>query len=117
MGIMPGRFSSDSRDCNCNQTKIVEVEKIVRVGSTPDPKNFKVIKRVVVNDYPIYWVKYPGVTNYEGNKILMYPRFFNEDLIKEKMDPHFFDKGDSPIARFEPTSLGWKAAITLAKNK
>jgi len=107
-------MSSDSRDCE--QTKIVEVEKIVRINSTPDPKDFKVIKRILVNDYPIYWVKYPGVKNYEGNKILMYPRFFNEDLIKDRMDPHFFDKGDSPIARFEPTKYGLELAIKLALN-
>lgn len=107
-------FSSDSRDCGCSTPEERAVIKEVRVNSTPDPKDFEVIKRVVVNDYPIYWVKYPSVTNYEGNKILMYSKFFNEDLIKEKMDPHFFDKGDSPIARFEPTKYGYGLAIKLA---
>jgi len=114
MGVMPKLFSSDSRDIQ--PTKIVEVEKIVRVGSTPDPTNFKIERKMVVNGFPIYWVKYPGVTNYEGNKILMYPKHFDTNKIKDRMDPHFFDKGDSPIARFEPTALGWRAAITLAKN-
>jgi len=107
-------FSSDSRDCN--QTKIVEVEKIIKVNSTPDPTKFEIKWTRVENGFPIYWVIYPGVTNYEGHKILMYPKYFNTNLIKDRMDPHFFDKGDSPIARFEPTALGWRAAIALAKN-
>jgi hypothetical protein len=108
-------MSSDSRDNNSLYYTGKEWKPIPNT-STPDPTNFEVIKRVVVNGYPIYWVKYPGVKNYEGNKILMYPKFFNEDLIKEKMDPHFFDKGDSPIARFEPTKYGFKLAIKLAHN-
>jgi len=115
MGIMPGKWSS----YHCNDTgteKIIEKIVEVRVGSTPDPKDFKVIKQIIVNGYPIFWVKYPSVKNYEGNKILMYPKFFNTDIIKNKMDPHFFTEGDSPIARFEPTAYGWKLATTLSKN-
>lgn len=108
-------FSADSRDYSGKSYTEQEWVPIPQT-STPDPTDFKVIKRVVVNGYPIYWVKYPGVENYEGNKILMYPRFFNEDLIKERMDPHFFTKGDSPIARFEPTKYGWDLAIKLASN-
>ena len=108
-------FSADSRDCGCNQPRIVEVEKIVRVNSTPDPNNFEVKERITKNGYPIFWVKYPGVKNYEGNKILMYPKHFDTSKIKNRMDPHFFTKGDSPIARFEPTQFGWELAIKLAK--
>ena len=110
---MPFKFSSDSRDCS--ETKIVEIEKIVRVGSTPDPKNFNIIKKEIINGYPIYLINYPDVENYEGNKILMYSKYFDISKIKDRMDPHFFDKGDSPIARFEPTQYGWKLAQTLAK--
>ena len=70
----------------------------------------------MVNEFPIFFVNYPGVENYEGNKILMYPKYFNTDVLLNRMDPHFFTDGESPIARFEPTKYGWKLAITLALN-
>lgn len=109
-------FSSDDRDkCNCSCKKeTVYVEK--RINSTPNPNHFKIIKQEIVNNYPILLVNYPGVKNYEGNKILMYSKSFNLELIKNRIDPHFFTKGDSPIARFEPTDYGWELAITLDKN-
>lgn len=107
-------FSSDSRDCNNPVTKIEFLP--VENTSTPDPKNFEIKKQIIVNDYPILFVNYPGVKNYEGNKILMYPRFFNLGLLKTRLDPHFFTNGDSPIARFEPTKYGWKLAIKLAET-
>lgn len=115
MGIIK-LCSSDSRDnqCNCNCNK--EIVKEVRVNSTPDPTNFTIIKKEIINGYPILLVNYPDVKNYEGNKILMYPKDFNIGVLKYRMDPHFFTKGDSPIARFEPTKYGWELAETLAKN-
>lgn len=114
MGAMPKLFSSDHRDDAAYYTG--QEWKPIPNTSTPDPKNFIVKRKQVVNGFPIFWVKYPGVTNYEGNKILMYPKHFNTDLLKERMDPHFFDRGDSPIARFEPTKYGWELAETLAEN-
>lgn len=107
-------FSSDSRD-NCKtiiKTKYVADKR----NTNPNPENFNVLKQIVLNGYPIFLVNYPDANNYEGNKILMYPKFFNTELLKTKMDPHFFTKGDSPIARFEPTEFGWNLAQTLAKN-
>ena len=121
MGVFkPGSFSFDSRDHfwndsrDCNQ----EIEKVplVRTGSTPDPTKFEILSQITVNGYPILEVNYPGVKNYEGNKILMYHKNFNLDLIKTKIDPHFFTEGDSPIARFEPTNYGFELALTLANN-
>jgi len=110
-------FSSDSRDCNCPPLPSAYAPlKEIRVNSTPDPKDFIIIKHEVINDVPIYLIQYPGVENYEGYKILMYPKNFNTDLIKYRMDPHFFTRGDSPIARFEPTAYGWELAKKLAKN-
>ena len=106
-------FSADSRDCGCNKPRIVE--KIVQVRSTPDPTKFEVKKEIEINGYPIFFVNYPGVKNYEGNKILMYPKHFNTGVLKRRMDPHFFTEGDSPIARFEPTKYGWELAIKLAE--
>lgn len=110
MGIFK-LFSSDSRDCAATERVI---EKIIRVNSTPDPTKFSILKEETHNGFPIFLVQYKNVQNYEGRKILMYPQYFNTDLVKNKMDPHFFNKGDSPIARFEPTEYGWKLALRLA---
>ena len=112
MGVIK-HFSADSRD-----HKPAEIIREVRVNSTPDPTNFKVKRIEVINGYPILLVNYPGVKNYEGNKILMYPKNFDISYLKSRgrIDPHFFTNGDSPIARFEPTSYGWELAVILAKN-
>jgi hypothetical protein len=112
-------FSSDSRDdgggCGWHCSPEPK-EKVVRVNSTPDPTNFEVLERNIVNGYPILLVRYPGVKNYEGRKILMYKKNFDLSLIKNRIDPHFFIKGDSPIARFEPTTYGIVLSETLANN-
>lgn len=115
MGVIK-HFSSDSRDYKEYKPQEIKIIKEVRVNSTPDPTNF-VLKRLEnINGYPILLVNYPGVQNYEGNKILMYPKNFDLSVLKNRIDPHFFTNGDSPIARFEPTAYGWKLARTLAKN-
>ena len=55
-------MSTDSRDCTpVGKPTFVPVED----SSTPDPTNFKVNKKIIVNDYPIFFVNYPGVKNYE----------------------------------------------------
>jgi len=110
MGVI--KFSSaDSRDFNINDSLNQK-----RVNSTPDPYIFSILKKEIINGYLILLVKYPNVINYEGKKILMYSKYFDINLINNRIDPHFFNKGDSPIARFEPTSYGWELAVTLASN-
>jgi hypothetical protein len=107
-------FSSDRRDYCTNDTTTGYIS--IPNTSTPDPTNFEIKKKITINGYPIFWVQYPDVENYEGNKILVYPKHFNTEIIKDRMDPHFFTRGDSPIARFEPTAYGWLLAKTLTKN-
>ena len=115
MGVIK-LFSSDSRDCGSGSFKKPPYEvKVERIQSTPDPYDFEVRETVIINGYPICWVQYPNVDNYEGNKILMYPKHFDMNKVKDRMDPHFLDKGDSPIARFQPTQYGWELAIKLAR--
>lgn len=105
-------FSSDSRDCGCPPYS----GDVERVNSTPNPRNFTLVKKKIVNGYPILWVHYPDVENYEGNKILMYDKNFDLRRLLERIDPHFFVLGDSPIARFVPTAAGLAMAVILAKN-
>jgi len=103
--------SSDSRDC-----KPFSMQGVERVNSTPDPTNFVIRKKIIVNGYPILIVQYPDVLNYEGIKILMYEKNFDLNKIKDRIDPHFFKEGDSPIARFVPNEAGIELAKTLAKK-
>jgi len=114
MGVVKSGFSSDYR--GYKNYRIIKKEKIVRVNSTPDPTKFEIIKKININGYPIFMVRYEDVQNYEGVKILMYSKDFNTNLLEKRMDPHFFDQGDSPIARFEPTEYGWNLAKKLAMN-
>ena len=106
-------FSSDSRDCGGFPQPSTEIQ---RVRSTPDPTKFVIRKKEIVNGYPILVVHYPDVLNYEGIKVLMYDKNFDLRLISERIDPHFFKEGDSPIARFEPTAAGIAMAHILATN-
>ena len=108
-------FSADSRDCGCGGWIQPSTEAELTI-STPDPTNFVIRKKEIVNGYPILVVQYPDVMNYEGIKVLMYDKDFNLDLIKDRIDPHFFKEGDSPIARFVPTVAGIAMAMKLAHN-
>jgi len=113
MGVI--KFFRDDSDMSCPRESF-NTKRVKRINSTPNPNKFTINKMEIVNGYPILVVQYPNVLNYEGIKILMYGKNFNLELIKHKIDPHFFDEGNSPIARFIPTPEGIEMAITLAKN-
>ena len=82
----------------------------------PNPKNYKVIKAEAVKSHLVVMIKYPDCKNYEGNKVLVYQNMTLSALIsRTQIDPHFSDKVKSPVARFEPTDLGWLLAIKLAR--
>jgi len=85
----------------------------------PDPSNYKIIDSIQFENALVVSIKYPNCTNYEGNKILVYLNTTLEELKAQKhIDPHFFEskKFKAPFARFEPTMLGWEAALRLAGN-
>ena len=105
-------FSSDSRDSGGYFSS--DPDKPVRTGSTPDPTKFVIRLKEIVNGYPILVVQYPDVLNYEGIKVLMYDKDFDLELIRYRIDPHFFKEGDSPIARFIPNDGGIEMARALA---
>lgn len=84
--------------------------------SKPDPKNYSIIKHEELGKYLLIMINYPDCSNYEGNKILLFKGIKLKDLKKQKMiDPHFSDNDKywSPVARFEPTELGWNMALQL----
>lgn len=81
----------------------------------PNPKNYKIIKAEEVNGNLVIMINYPDCTNYEGNKILVYRHTRLTTIVNMvDIDPHFSENKLGPIARFEPTQLGWIMAIRLA---
>jgi len=60
-------------------------------------------------------VNYPDATTYGGDKILIYKRedeFDVLDMLKQKeLDPHFLEDRLSPIARFPSSEEGFKMAM------
>jgi len=66
--------------------------------------------KVYSNSY-ILKVKYEDCTNFEGHKVMVYQGQYVHSPI---IDPHFREKGVSPIARFEPTDKGWELANKFA---
>lgn len=92
----------------------------VRDGN-PNKFRFKLVRRL---DFPkgggkvsVVEINYPDCFNHKGNKILVYAdgSILDGRLKAKCLDPHFLDNETSPIARFEPTELGWILALSLAK--
>jgi hypothetical protein len=80
----------------------------------PKPKRFSILECGINQDFTILRVKYPGCTNYEGVKILVYKGNVMKELMEAKeIDPHFCNKHLSPIARFAPTEEGLRLALNL----
>lgn len=69
--------------------------------------------------YNILAVQYPGCTNYEGKKVLVFEGDMVKFLIKlaklKCLDPHFCEENNL-IARFVPTIKGIELACVMAKN-
>jgi hypothetical protein len=106
MGIGP-KFSKSSFDSGINDSII------------PDPNKYDVLDSYEYNGHLAIKIKYLGVSNYEGVKILVYRDANLSDLLgQNSIDPHFSDnkKFRSPFARFEPTDLGWLYARNLISD-
>ena len=73
----------------------------------PNPYNYKLLHKEVVNGYHILVVNYPDCTNYEGNKILVFSKVLSNPL--GDLDPHFFPSS-TLVARFVPSSEGMNMA-------
>jgi hypothetical protein len=82
----------------------------------PPPRNyfnvydFKITAWYQKGCYLVVKVNYPGAKHYEGNKVLVYDGITIDDLKDLKaLDPHFLENKEkpTPIARFEPTEVGW----------
>jgi len=106
-------FSSSVHDKD-KQGPTVE-QLLVQVTSSPDPSKFEILEQEVIGGWLILKVNYTESENYEGDKILVYGETDIDKILETNgnvLDPHFTDNQNvfSPIARFEPTKIGWKAA-------
>ena len=86
------------------------------VPANPDPSRFTILGAYecpLHHGYVAVQIQWHGVGNYEGRKILVYRATKAEIMRAERLDPHFAaERGPLvPIARFEPTTLGWRMAI------
>ena len=82
----------------------------------PNPGNFKIIRAKEINNFLICEICYPNCINYEGRKILVYEGLKTSDFLKmKKIDPHFYPDSKL-VARFEPTTRGWKMAEFFVGN-
>lgn len=100
-----------------DQRKYTTVETLKEVNlPNPESDNYTIIRADVVNGYLLVEIKYHDCTNYEGKKIMIFKCTPSQLLNQKLIDPHFSNNSNyhSPIARFEPTSLGWENARRCA---
>jgi hypothetical protein len=113
MGVFK-HFSSSSNDCFGKQTV---TQTVVKFTPSPEISNYEIVKFEEIRGHLVVKIRYKDVTNYEGNKIMVYRDCSMKDLHAQKLiDPHFSDndKMHSPFARFEPTAYGWTMACITA---
>jgi hypothetical protein len=98
--------------------RVEYIDRYLPAPQNPDPKKFKVLDKKSCGKFLILRIKYDGCSNYEGEKILVYEGVTWPILKRQKsLDPHFSQSRDfySPIARFEPTDLGWSRAVLFCQ--
>ena len=96
--------------------RLIEKTASVTPGM-PNPTKFSIENSVQVGNFLVVQLKYSGVTNFEGRKILVYENITIDEFNKQgHADPHFSNNAKfySPIARFEPTGSGWYRAKRFA---
>ena len=115
MGLGIG-FSSGDDGCITYSTTTTPAR-----DGNPNKYRFELVRRL---DFPkadrkvsVVEINYPDCFNYKGNKILVYAdsAVLDEGLKSKCLDPHFLNNETSPVARFEPTEIGWILALSLAK--
>lgn len=86
------------------------------IQKVADPNHFRIQRTRQIGSCVIVEIVYPDCTNYDGRKILVYDDVSEKDIrTKTRLGPHFCKHPQclSPIARFEPTKLGWEMAVTF----
>lgn len=85
-------------------------------GQNPNPENFSILRTRQVGKCVVVEAHYPDCQNFEGKKIMVFSNTTEDEMKKrKKIDPHF-QMSSGPIARFEPTDVGWKLAVQAAST-
>jgi len=114
--------SRSSSSYESHNTVRVNVVNTVKPFPEPEPDNWEFVRQYQHPNALVIEIRYPNCTNYEGRKVMVFKikGGFSELMKKNKglLDPHFHDtQGFVPLlARFEPTTEGWKLANNLAKS-
>ena len=122
MGVMK-LFSSNSSSIYTNKYgDKIDTQSDDYVGSQrfalgdPQPHRFEVISVELLDGYTLAKIKYPDCQNFDGIKILIYEGDVRDEINNAKiLDPHFLEKGLSPVARVKPAYGGFDAIKFLTK--
>lgn len=119
---MPGLCSRSSYDkyeeVKANKYKDEKLTTTEYSSGNPNPGRFRIDRHEEIGDYLVLLVVYPDCRNYEGKKVMVFKDLKWAQINKFKtIDPHFSNNKEmtSPIARFEPTIIGWTHAKMFCK--
>lgn len=85
----------------------------ITTAPNPDPSRWHLVRMEQFANAHVLKVRYKDCINFEGIKIMVYKGEYER---KYRLDPHFDNCKDSPIARFKPTPEGWLMALALAQS-
>ncbi len=112
--ILSGPMIALSGPRETSQSPKTRIEVVL---PNPDPRKFNIEKIAQTGTYICALVNYPGCTNYEGRKILVFENTSEQDLTEATtLDPHFIEGGNLK-ARLRPDDEGWEDALLLARIK
>lgn len=97
---------SPFKNCSTNYAAVAP-------APNPDPSRWTLINKYKYAHGYVLIVKYLDCTNFDGVKVMVYRGKYSR---KNKLDPHFTDDKNSPIARFRPDAEGIEMAKVLAKE-
>ena len=83
----------------------------VAPAPNPDPSRWNLLFVEQFKHAYLIAVRYLDCTNFEGVKVMVFRGTY---VPRERMDPHFSDGPESPVARFRPDADGFKMARALA---
>ena len=80
----------------------------------PDPSRWQLLHAYAYPHGYVLIVRYLDATNFEGVKVMVYRG--KQKGVTLRLDPHFSEADDSPIARFRPDEEGIEMAKKLAAS-
>ena len=113
-GCTGGQSSSYSMPSN-TQNKKRPKKNPHSLAATDDESYSEVVWTVETSSGVLAVVLYPAVAKFNGLKLAVYSvdAWMKLKDKLNKLDPHFYDDGESPLARFAPTRAGLAMAYAV----